>query len=144
MNLKIFAELKTSNDCNECNCSFTLGHSQNSKHSHPGVPLPVGVCHVLVRLCIIGPVTEPQVLTDESNVLDEVTQEDHGRISPAHGTQVLEVHGELHLEIREKKSLRKRFLFSSSNFLSFVLLKKAFRETKKLDYLSRFHSFLFY
>lgn len=73
-------------------CLVTLSHSQNSKHSHPGVSLPARIRHVVVFHSIIGPVTQPQILTDESNVLDEVNQEDHDSVSPAHGTQVLQVH----------------------------------------------------
>lgn len=99
---------------NEFNCSVTLCHSQSSKHSHPGVPLVGRVCLVEELHSIIGPVTQPQVLTNESNVLNEVNHKHHDGISPSHGTQVLEVHWELHLDVREKRWLRNlifRFLF---------------------------------
>lgn len=78
--------------CNELNCLVTLCHSQSSKHSHPGVSHVGRVRLVEVVNCIIGPVTQPQVLTNESDVLDEVNHKHHDGISPSHGTQVLEVH----------------------------------------------------
>ena len=73
-------------------CFVTLSNSQSSKHSHPGVPQRARVRLVEVFHRIIGPVTQPQILADESDVLDEVNHEDHDSISPAHGTQVLEVY----------------------------------------------------
>ena len=69
----------------------TLGHAQHSEYAHSGVPLPGGVGHVEVLHRIIGPIAEPQVLANESNVLDEVDQENHGGVDPAHGTQVLDI-----------------------------------------------------
>lgn len=71
---------------NKTNQRHTLSHSQSSKHPHPGVSHWGGVVCGVVPHSIVGPVTQPHVLTDERNVLDEVDCEDHDAVSPAHGT----------------------------------------------------------
>lgn len=90
------------------NQQHTLRHSQSSKHPHPGVSHWGGVVCVVVPHSIVGPVTQPQVLTDERNVLDEVDCEDNDAVSPAHGTEVLEVHWKLHLDVWGEKKAHKQ------------------------------------
>jgi len=83
--------------------SLTLRDSQNTEHSDAGVSLRGGVGHVVVVHRVVGPVAQPQVLADEGHVLDEVHEDDQRGEAPAHGPQVLQVDGELHLHTAESR-----------------------------------------
>lgn len=72
--------------------AHTLCQSQGSEdtYSHVSNMIWVGCVEIFYR--ILSPVTEPQVLTNEGHILDEVEQETPGDETPAHRPQILKIH----------------------------------------------------
>lgn len=65
----------------------------------------IWVGFVEIFFSIISPFTEPQILTNDGHVLDEVEEETQGDVTPAHRPQVLNIHRELHLGYGSKDHL---------------------------------------
>lgn len=77
--------------------SLTLCHTKGPKDAHSHVTDRSRVGGIVILHGVIGPVTEPQILTNKGQILHEEGHQHHGGVAPAHGTQVQQVDGELHL-----------------------------------------------
>lgn len=79
-------------------CIDTLCHSKGSKYTNSHISnMDRVAASIRILYSIIGPVTQPKVLTYDSHILDEENYNEHGGEVPAHRSQVLQIHREFDL-----------------------------------------------